>query len=241
MSSQFDTRQLEETTAQINNLLQRSNNQLTCGPDCQSQQKASQLQQAYIDAKNNMLSAPYQLKEAQKNYISYTEGDASYNTLIKNEFTTEAENQKKIMQTEFYKAVQNANAENNIYESLYENYNNITELLKKYTSDNIILSKKLEQNKDDTITNDRKIYYENQQYQIILGRYTILKWIYIILVIVFAALLFIKNTSYSITVKIFLIIIFIAYPFIINHIILYIINSLKHLYNMLPASIYNKM
>jgi predicted nucleic acid-binding Zn-ribbon protein len=199
--------QLDETTAQINALLKSSQEDLNCGPDCQKQKTSQQLQSEYIDAKNNMLSAPYKLKDAQKAYITYVDGDASYNSVIKQELMAEANKEVNKMRDEFNKSIKNAYEKDREYEALYDNYFNIRDLLQKYVSQNDNLRNKLETEKDDTITNDRKTFYENQHLNVVSRRFLILKWIYGILFTLLVLFIFIKENDYSMPFRFFIVLI----------------------------------
>jgi hypothetical protein len=83
MSNNFD-----DSINQFNNLIQNSQNALLCGPDCQKKKYSENLEQIYLDAKNNVLTAPSQLNTAAKNYYTYTKGEAGYDEYITNELST---------------------------------------------------------------------------------------------------------------------------------------------------------
>jgi hypothetical protein len=240
-SSQYNISQLDQTTAQINSLLQSSKEDLNCGPDCQKEKTSQQLQSDYLNAKNNMLSAPYKLKQAQKAYITYTEGDASYNSVIKQELLADANNMTAQMEETFSKAIRNAYEELGIYETLHDNYFNLSDLLKKYVVDNDKLRSKLETEKDDTITNDRKTFYENQHYNVVLTRFGILRWVYGVVYVIFFFIIFLKENEFTIQTKVMIVLLFLVYPFVITHLVLFVFKKMKELYDLLPSNIYNQI
>ena len=73
------------TQEKINELLNLSTEALMCGPDCQKQKISDELKQKYLDAENNMETAPIKLEETKKNYYIYTEGRPYYDNMREEE------------------------------------------------------------------------------------------------------------------------------------------------------------
>ena len=155
---------IQETTNQINQLVSQSSDALLCGPDCQKIRKTDLLRQSYLDAQSNVETSPIQLQEAEKNYYTYTQGDAGYNTIRKNELSKQAakiiSTATATFQTELDKAKDSAKT----YNTLHITSQTMEELYKKYIDENKELQKKLIHLTTDTITNDRKSFYESQGY-----------------------------------------------------------------------------
>ena len=239
----INTQKIQQATAQINQLIKISTESLTCGPDCQKMKTSSDLKQKYMDAQNNILTAPYKLDEAKKNYITFTQGDATYNEEHEQDLKNTFNKIKINMTATFDEAITNAYSLTDIYDSLYTNYQNVFELYKKYLNENKNLQKLVKNTKNDTITNDRKSFYEMQEYETLSQWYSIFRWIYIFLIIIFiiAMLLFRNNINYSFKSKIFILILFIIYPFVITHLLNYVVQFMQYIYSLMPKNIYTKL
>ena len=57
---------------QLRELIKQSNDALQCGPTCQKIRKREELQQKYINAQTNVISAPDQLRQAQSNFLRFS-------------------------------------------------------------------------------------------------------------------------------------------------------------------------
>ena len=62
----------------INQTIQMINNKVMCGPECQKQKEIDDLKQKYIQAENNLNTAPSQYNTAKKNYFIASEGRPAY-------------------------------------------------------------------------------------------------------------------------------------------------------------------
>lgn len=237
----IDTQKIQLATDQINQLIQNSMSSLTCGPDCQKMQTSSELKQKYIDAQNNILTAPYKLDEAEKNYIIFTQDIATYNADRIQDLKNKFNKLKTSMTTTFDEAITNVTLMTDVYDSLYTNYQNVDELYNKYLNENDKINKNIRNTKSDTITNDRKSYYEIQQYEILLQWYYIFRCIYVIFVIMFIISIMLIHNSYSFKYKIFILILFIIYPFVIMHVLNYFIQFIQHIYSLFPKNAYTKL
>jgi hypothetical protein len=232
---------IDETTAQINKLISQSSDALLCGPDCQKIRKTELLKQTYLDAQANVETAPNQLEEAAKNYYTYTEGDAGYNNLRKKELTQQADKMVALSTDKFQTEIDNATDLTTTYNSLHITYQNMEELYKKYLEENKRLRKRLVGSRSDTITNDRKSFYESQGYDVLTSWYILLKWLYISLVIVYIMGLFMSPSSYSITIRICILIALMIYPFVIQPIFSFFHTLFQRLYSYLPKNAYTTL
>jgi hypothetical protein len=228
----------DQNSQQLAQLLQQSAQAQECGPACQKEKKSSELKTKYITAKQTLASAPTQLAVAEKAYLTYTKGATAYQAVVESQLESEASTKAGQLSTAFNIVVQDATSQQKTYETMYENYQSIYDLLNKYLSENSSLEKRLLSEKNDSITNDRKIYYESQQFQYLVGWYNFIGWCYFLLLVLTIILLFAKKNSYSFPVKIVIIVLFIIYPFVITSIISYIVKKIKGLYGMLPNNAY---
>jgi hypothetical protein len=233
--------QQQQTTDQINALITRSTDALTCGPECQKTRKADSLQQDYLNAQANVETAPVQLQTAEKNYYTYTQGTAGYNAIRTNAITQQAAQVTDSATTTFQSEVDSATSLTATYNSLSSTYGNAFELLQKYLEENAELQDEINEINTDTVTNDRKTYYESQGYDKLKSWYKLFMWIYIFLLIVYVLGIFLAGSSYSFISKIGILIGLILYPFIINYVVMFVYNNLRQIYSMLPKNAYTTL
>lgn len=233
----------QETTNQINQLLAQSSQALLCGPgtECERAKRSEELQQKYLAAQTNIQSAPYQAQEAEKNFYTYTQGDAAYNTMKTKRLQTEAENKTNELHVSFNEKINNAIEMNDTLSSLTKNYQNVLELYDNYVEENAILKQKLLNIKTDIVTSDRKTYYEVQNYDILKTWYIIWRWIYFILLVGFGIGIFLTKSAYSIWAKLGLFTLFALYPYFIDYVVLYSLKAGVNFSSLLPKNVYTTL
>ena len=228
----------QETTAQINALLAKSADALTCGPDCQKMKTTQELEQQYLDAQTNMQTAPIQLEESRKNYYVYTKGDSVYNTMLEDDLTKKANAIGDEISRRFYDEVKNAQTVNNYYNTDLINSKNTFELYNNYLKENKLSEKIINNAHGDILTNDRKSFYEIQEYDMLDGWYTLFISIYYILVVVFILGLFFSPNQMKIFQKIGILVILIIYPFIADYIFSFLVGIINKLRQIIPKNVY---
>jgi hypothetical protein len=117
---------------------------------------------------------------------------------------------------------------------LQNNFNLLQSKIDIITSINYDLSKSIS-------TNDRKSFYQSQQYDYLVTWNTRLWYFYYLVSIILIFILFFsKNTlefSYKVAASIGLII----YPFTINYILIPIVYLFKFIYGLIPKNVYNSL
>jgi len=231
----------EELTTFINNLVQSSNDSLTCGPFCQKEKRTSELKQIYLDAQTNEQTAPFQYETAKKNYYVYKDGEASYNKMRFKELEEKADKIIQEMEKKFKEQIKSVRVMNSYLESELINSQNTIELLKDYEVKDLVLEEDYHKKINEVITNDRKSYYENQEIERIKFWSKILTGIYFICLILLS-LEIIFSDKLKIPVKFIILLIFYLYPFVIFWImgVLYKIyqNLVKTYYYLFPQNTY---
>lgn len=231
----------ESQVNQVNQLIQKANEAITCGPACQEQTKIEDLQKKYLNAQANVATAPQQLENAEKEYYTTSKGEAYYSDFLRNKLQGKADILGNTLKSNFQKNIQLTTDFSQTYDSLSSNYQHILELFNGYVKSNESLKGELNGVQKDIVTNDRKTYYEYEHFTSMKNWYYLFKWIYIILVFVFILGIFLVRNSYSLKYKIFLLVIFILYPFVIDFIVLYLIQLSLRLYSLLPTNIYTNL
>jgi small nuclear ribonucleoprotein (snRNP)-like protein len=236
--------QLNNTLDQINTYLENSAEQLSCGPDCQAQTQLDDLRQKYESAKTNLASAPSELGNARKAYYLQVLGTGGYDDFMNSKLTDQSNTVGKNIQTVVNSLINEMKELNNTYKTGYSSYTYLSKLDKKYNDEIDELEenvKKASITTGDVTTNDRKTYYEKQNYDKLIGWYKLYIWIYVLLFIVFIILLFVTNKPISITKKIIFIVFFVLYPFFITGLTLWSVRTFYNLISILPSNVYTKI
>ena len=71
-----------QTISDVNSLLRQASKAIMCGPECQKNEKMTQLYQTYLDSKTNLINAPQQIEQSAKNYYMFAEGPQGYNDYL---------------------------------------------------------------------------------------------------------------------------------------------------------------
>jgi hypothetical protein len=198
----------------FNNFITQASESIACGPSCKEKEKSQQLEKNYLDAETNVVSAPQQLFTAKKEYITYTQGESGYNEYIDKELNEKAENIASSYQTKFNNSVNTIKTNIQIYDGLLINFNNVVDLYKKYKKENTDLEKNLKITYSDTLTNDRKNYYEDQGINRIKTYYYFLLFVYIFIVFVFLLSVFLVKTDVKLSIRLLILFLLIIYPFV---------------------------
>jgi hypothetical protein len=227
-------------TDEVNELLQKGNKAVACGPSCQNQQTTNSLQQKLTDAQTNLITAPDQITTAAKNYYTYTEGPAGYDKYNKAQLTEKAAELAKQMTTDFNKNMKQATLLNTDYNTTYINSLHTQELYENYLKKNADLDGQIKKLSGDVFTNDRKTHYEDQEIYNQKWWYVFMAWIYGIIVVSFFFAMFLSPSSpnYSLRWKIVILLCLVIYPFICTTVTLYLIRGIHYGWSFLPKNVY---
>jgi len=198
----------------FNNLINLANQTISCGPSCQNEKKAQELQQKYLNAQANVESAPQQSISATKEYITYTQGESGYNNYIDAELQKQANAIVDAFQKNFNDNVNKIVTNLNSYNGVVINFDNIFDLYTKYKMDNDQLEASQKTTYSDTLTNDRKSYYEDEGLKKLKNYYYFFLFIYIFVIVVFILSIFLVNTNVKLITRIFILFLLILYPFV---------------------------
>uniref|UniRef100_A0A6C0BCD3 Uncharacterized protein n=1 Tax=viral metagenome TaxID=1070528 RepID=A0A6C0BCD3_9ZZZZ len=231
--------QAAAATSQINALLAQSKESLMCGPACQAQKNISGLEQTYVNAENNVKTAPEQLDEAKKNYYLALKGQSEYNKMILDDATKDADKLIKSLQEKFDEAGINTERQININDSLETNYHHMNDLYLQYSEENEKMDRTLKKVRDDIVTNDRKTYYEQQYIDSLESRYYWYRLLYIFLLLIIIGVVLFKYSGSWIK-KLLIIICFILYPIFIVPIVIYLMKCIQYILGFFPKNVYHK-
>jgi hypothetical protein len=224
MSDQYNFNSAGFNLTELNKTISLANESISCGPSCMNQKQGESLGQKYLDAEMNQITAPQQFTTAKKDYIIYTQGEAAYNILNDTELQNQATSIVNSFQKNFNDSVKIITANIDSYQGILMNFDNIYDLYTKYKSDNDDLEKLLKTTYADTLTNDRKSYYEDEGNNRISTYYYFYLFIYVFLLVVFLLSIFLVNTNVKLTIRVFILFLLVLKPFVSYLIIDYFYN-----------------
>lgn len=229
---------LDSTMNQFNSLLQQSQKAMLCGPDCQKSEAAKTLQQKYLDAQVNLQTAPVQLQQAAKKYITYTQGEAGYDDYLNKELQTKADAIIATLKKSFTDSINSARTLSNTYSTQIINSQYANQMHEKYLEENALLDTRLKDNSYDIFTNDRKTYYEDQGIDNLKWWYALFFRLYFLLIICYIILFFISSSNFGIVSRIFILLCLIIYPFVAPYIFNFFVRLYYRFVSILPKNAY---
>lgn len=199
----------------INDLLEKAAQIIECGPECQKKKETDLLLEKYLAAQNNSLTAPIELEKAKMNYYLYANPNGY--DLLQEDLTNEVNEKAEKMLSEFNKLISYVREKNNVYSNLLENAKNTKELYLSYLQENGSLEKQLKDLTGDTLTNDRKTYYQDQGISTLDDWYNLMKWVFYFIIVVIGVYLFLTRNNFSIIIKIVILLALSLYPLIVSY------------------------
>jgi hypothetical protein len=224
---------------QFNSFLQKATDAITCNSECQRNRTIDRLKQKFINAQTNIASANNQLQVAEKNYVTFAEGEGEYNDLRQQQLQEKANLISEKFQENFNKETNQVVRQIETYDGILINFKNVVDLYFHYKKENIKLFKKLKQETNDVLTNERKSYYINQESDTLSYFYFyFLLIIYIIIFISYFLFSFIYPSNTSILKHILIFIGFIVLPFLSYFILAGIIYIGYIIVGFIPKNVY---
>ena len=223
----------------FNSFIQAASQQISCGSECQKQKKAQELKDKYLNAEANLSLAEPEYQISKKEYYSYVNGENNYNQMLEEEESSRADKITEKINDKTTTTINNINSLLQTYDGLLINFRNVLDLFRQYKKENRFLEKKIKDDSNDVLINNRKTYYEDQNISSLNSiYYYILLTIYIIVVICFIVFSLIYPGTISLKIKLLLLVVFIALPFISTFILGKIIEFIYWIFNLLPKNVY---
>lgn len=126
----------------------------------------------------------------------------------------------------------------NIYSTRAENTQASQEFYQSYLYENAKLENILKENSSNSLTNNRKSYYEDQGIDTLKWWNALFFGLYTLLIIAYILFFFISSSSFGFISKIFILICLIAYIFITPRILKFLISLYQRLVSVLPRNAY---
>jgi hypothetical protein len=224
---------------QFNDFIQKAQQSIMCGPKCQHDKKAELLKEKYLESKKNVLAAPLEVHQAEKNYVTFAKGELAYNELLEKQLHDKADVIAKTYSDQFKEETKKISSQIEGYAGILINVRNIFDLYTNYKKENIILEKKLKDGSSDILTNERKTFYEDQGIDNLNFYYFyFLLTIYVICVFCFIVFSFIYPSPFNVFVRIGITIAFIILPFISTGLLGLVLHFFNKIYNLFPTNMH---
>jgi len=149
-----------------------------CDADCQKNRTANKLRQTYNDAVQTADTAPHQVDIAFKKYITFSQGEHAYNETVAQQIRKTADENKKNTLESFQNSINAIKKLIKSYSIIYRNYNNVKNLHTRMVKKNYETELRLKNKTSDSLVNDRKSYYDDQQLNNLKWYATILQFLY---------------------------------------------------------------
>jgi len=214
-----------EYSKMVSDMIQE-HNKPTCDVEC--------LKNKWLNSKQEYESLPEIINNNEKNYYVEFKGETYYrDTILKNKYTEHINNYNKKELDKFNNIKKVTDTILQDYTVSFNTHSRLTEIRSSLLKQNNDLKNKIDNLVKKVSTDERKVYYENQNVTDQNLYQKIIIWIYyslLVLYILFGS--FFKNYNYR-NYKIWLVIIlYIAIPYLLS----YIINLFYSLYSVYSSS-----
>ena len=232
------TTQPNMDVGKFNDFINNANALLSCDETCQRDKKQMLLKEKFLKAKVNYMTAPAQVENSYKNYLTYTEGDDAYNEQNKKILSEKARELAKQFASEFQEQIKKAKDLVSTYDGLFVNFAHVVEYYDDLVQKNKIMSLSLKNKSSDIVTNDRKTFYEDQKVDSLYFYYKIILFLYLIVLISYAVSIIFRPADMGRKKQTIILVIFIIYPFIAARLFLYVGDLYDKLKTVLPKNVY---
>ena len=209
-----------------------------CDTACQRQKKSRELKEILEEKKTNIVTAPDQLFTARKNYLEYTDGRDKYVQKREKELSAAALKWKKNTLDSWKSDSTKMLSYVAAYEDSYNSLSELNDYYGRISLSNSELKRAYDLLISTNSTNDRKAYYEMQGTEDLEWWYMVIKWIYILLIVAFIVACFLTPTTASWKKRGIIVVLLIAYPFIISSLAVTSFASIRGALSMIPYNTY---
>ena len=220
----------------VNALLQQATETIGCDTDCQNANKKKELEKIFLDAKNDVVNAPLKLKNAAKNYYEFSSGDAGYNEYLDKELTAAAISESDVFVKKFNTNAADVERSIDMLDGLSVNRQNIVDLLQTFTDKNAKLSEEISDTENDTLMDERKMFYEEEGISGLGFYYNVLRFFYYAVLIIFVVLNFTNTSVYSFQQRVVVFVLIAIYPYFASKLLNWFLILVEAIKNILPKN-----
>ena len=225
--------------AELTKMVQNANDFIMKGPNYASIKNQDDMRIKYQTAQMNTIANADQLQTAARNYYTVTEGGQKANDMQKKQLDTASDKIIGSYAREFADTANQATILNQTLSANINNYIYAQTYYDKLVDENKKLLVEVGRLENDSNTNNRKSYYEDQEIASLEWWYWWILVVYVILVISFGAAIFMSPSDYSLKYKFLILALLVAYIFVAKYIMIWFIGTVLYVYNsLLPTNVY---
>jgi hypothetical protein len=147
----------------LNQFLKSANEAISCTGDCQKEKKAEKLKQKWLDAETQAASSDARIDQAYRKYVTFTEGRGAYIQSQQAFLEERADTEIESIRAKITAMYQDQLTQKKQLSKSKETTHTLNEYHQTLKRENEQLSKTTDNYENDTLTNDRKIYYEKDR------------------------------------------------------------------------------
>lgn len=205
----------KDVVANANELIVKQTKYLACDAQCEYDKKLAKLREVYDDKEDNLQTAPMKMEIARKNYLEFKYGADEY--VSKASVALRKEADKIIAEmTEIWKQEEDMTtvliAD---YNSMLSTHGDMEHYRDRISASVDRLDKNFAAKQNDTVTNDRKAFYQSQGVDNLRYWFYFLRWAYAAIVITYIVGVFSLPTTTSSKMKYGLLAMLLAFPFVV--------------------------
>ena len=209
------TPSMDTVVSNANDLIQAQNQMMACDAQCEHDKKLAKLRDVYEATEDNLETAPMKMEVARKNYLEFKYGQDDYVTKASVALKKEADdvianmthvwNQEKDMITVLISD----------YNAMLKTHADMDHYRERISASVGRLDKSFKAKQNDTITNDRKAFYQNQGIDNLRYWFYFLRWAYAAIVITYLVGVFSLPTTTSSKMKYGMLVLLVMFPFVV--------------------------
>lgn len=206
---------VDDVIANANGLIETQKQFLACDAQCEHDKKLAKLREIYDTKEDNLETAPMQMEVARKNYLEFKYGQDDYVTKASVALKEEADKVIADMTQIWTQEKDMITALISDYNTMMKTHADMERYRDRISASVDRLDKNYEAKQNDTITNDRKAFYQNQGVDNLRYWFYFLRWAYAAIVITFIVGVFSLPTTKSSKLKYGMLTLLIVFPFVV--------------------------
>lgn len=172
----------------LNDLIKQSSAKYECNDECMRKRTSEKLKSRYYDAIDTIQMAPQRATDAFRKYVLFTQGEQAYDTLNTKRLAEQSAKKSNKIQLTFDTSANMVSETADVYTSMFTNFKHVVELYRRLVAKNKLAKKQISSQTSTALTNDRMVYYSDQQIAKLEQYYSFFKSIYWIMIVVFVVL-----------------------------------------------------
>lgn len=206
---------VDDVIANANELIETQKQFLACDAQCEHDKKLAKLREIYDTKEDNLETAPMQMEVARKNYLEFKYGQDDYVTKASVALKKEADKVIADMTQIWTQEKDMITALISDYNTMMKTHADMERYRDRISASVDRLDKNYEAKQNDTITNDRKAFYQNQGVDNLRYWFYFLRWAYAAIVMTFIVGVFSLPTTKSSKLKYGMLTLLVVFPFVV--------------------------